>query len=158
MKKGILISIIIILIVVFLVYFSPILKGIYISGIFSCSVDESRIENEFGKYEVLFSTVNEYLIASNKETIYIPEENNNITEKDVLKAIKSLKRIGYYSIIKDNDAISYLRWAKLDEGRGLVYSINGNEPILQFSTKIEPLPEKNWYYYEEDFNEWRKTH
>ena len=157
MKKGILIYVIIILIVVFLVCFSPILQGIYISGIFNYPVDESRVENEFSKYEDLFSTVNEYLIASNKENIYIPEENNNITEKDVLKAIKGLKRVGYYSITKNNDAISYLRWAKLDEGRGLVYSINGDDPILQFLTKIEPLPENNWYYYEEDFNEWRKT-
>lgn len=51
---------------------------------------------------------------------------------------------------------SYFRSGqKKDSSRGIAYSIDGKEPKLQFLTKLEALPERNWYYYEEDFDEWK---
>lgn len=69
------------------------------------------------------------------------------------------KKCNYENITKDGDAISFLRWAGLESGAGIVYSIDGHTPdesSFDFLTKLEPLGEKNWYYYEEDYNEWKK--
>ena len=41
-------------------------------------------------------------------------------------------------------------------GAGIVYSIDGAEPSMQILTKLEALDKDNWYYYESDFNEWRR--
>ena len=41
-------------------------------------------------------------------------------------------------------------------GAGIVYTIDGIKPSLQFLTKLEKLDRNNWYYYEADFNEWKR--
>lgn len=69
------------------------------------------------------------------------------------------KKCNYENITKTGDAISFLRWSTLDSGTGIVYSIDGHTPdesSFDFLTKLEPLGEENWYYYEEDFNEWER--
>ena len=84
-------------------------------------------------------------------------ENGHLEIEDpkVRDAIKVLSRRGYRVISREDQTISFLRWSNLDNGRGIAYTIDGSEPILQFLTRVEPLPEPGWYYYEEDFNEWR---
>ena len=57
---------------------------------------------------------------------------------------------------RDRNTIYFQRWSNLDNGRGVAYSIDGSTPTLQFLTKLEPLSESNWYYYEEDYNEWKR--
>ena len=44
----------------------------------------------------------------------------------------------------------------MDNGGGIAYSIDNNKQVLQFLIKLEPLSIPQWYYYEEDFNEWKK--
>ena len=84
-----------------------------------------------------------------------------IEDAEVLDAIKRLfEQHGYESISKDGNTIEFHEWsALLDNSRGIAYSINGiDEPEITFGTKLEPLDEEGWYYYEADYNEWRKRH
>ena len=74
---------------------------------------------------------------------------------NIVEAINILKNKGYYVIAKYENTTHFQRWSNLDNGRGVAYSIDGSEPRLEFLTKLEKLPEHNWYYYEEDYNEWR---
>ena len=82
-----------------------------------------------------------------------------ISDVDVIDAVVSLFNNGYRTLSKRANAVVFLRWAGLDTGRGVVYSVNGQTPdetSLPFLTRIEPLATEGWYYYEEDFNEWRR--
>ena len=81
-----------------------------------------------------------------------------INDEKALRAIRVLFRRGFRSIEKRDNGISFLRWATLDHGRGIVYSIDGETPgeaAIHFLTEIEPLSEKGWYFYIDDFNQWR---
>lgn len=62
----------------------------------------------------------------------------------------------YQVINKHGNAISFQLNSTLDMGAGIVYSIDGAEPSMQILTKLEALDKDNWYYYESDFNEWRR--
>lgn len=171
MKKIIIISGIILVIIslIILLYASRfIIGGLFISGFFNPPINQKKMEKDFTKNQELILIVTEYLVNSKYNDIYIPDSMEEgymfvnteggdilINNSDVVKAIGELKKRGYSSISKHENTISFVRWAVLDNGRGVAYSINGNEPVLQFLTKLEPLPASNWYYYEEDFNEWK---
>lgn len=64
-------------------------------------------------------------------------------------------------ISKSGNSISFMTWSHIrDRGRGIAYSIDGNTPDnsgLTFLTHIEPLSEEGWYFYIEDFNEYRRS-
>jgi len=82
-----------------------------------------------------------------------------IEDQVVRSAIERLfNKRGYKSIDKIGNTIIFHKWTRLmDFGSGITYSMNGEDaPVLQFLTKLEPLSEKGWYYYEEDYNEWRE--
>lgn len=146
---------------------SIILLIIVITGC-SSAVNQSYGEKCFEKDKDYLFKVNEYLSGFGNETIiYLSDmgismkvdgEDFPIEEIAVSSELEKLSDLGYKSITKAGNYIAYLRWADLDSGRGIVYSVDGNTPDLQFLTKIEPLSEENWYYYEEDFNEWESTH
>lgn len=131
--------------------------SIFAYKILFSTVNQNTIENDLQKYKEDIITINNYLIDLSDKQVYISSENSvYLKNEQVAKSFVSLKQKGYKVITKNNNAISYLKWSKLDEGRGLVYSIDGEKPQLQFLTEIEALSEDKWYYYEEDFNEWRK--
>ena len=73
--------------------------------------------------------------------------------KELLHLFKDKK---YQVINKKGNAISFQLSSNLDMGAGVVYAIDGMEPTLQFLTKLERLDKDNWYYYEKDFNEWKR--
>lgn len=80
-------------------------------------------------------------------------DNDTETRNAVARLILERK---YKSVIKDKNYIKFLQWTWfMDEGRGVVYSIDGNEPEIQYVTLLEPLDRPGWYYYESDFNKWR---
>jgi hypothetical protein len=84
-----------------------------------------------------------------------------INDKDVVGALNVLFKQKYHIIGKSGNGISFLRWSNLDAGRGIVYSLDGSAPdesSLPFLTEIKPLSEEGWYFYVEDFNEWRRRH
>lgn len=81
-----------------------------------------------------------------------------VDDSQVVEAMDTLlKRKGYSLISKDGNTIHFQRSTRFrDFSSGIAYSIDGSEPLLLYLTKIEPLSKPNWYYYEEDFNEFRK--
>lgn len=132
-------------------------RPIMISGILIPKASYKSINRDFMEYQYDINIINEYLINLDVEQVCIYEiEDIKGSNIEAQHAFSVLKRIGYKMVEKDNNAINYLRSSSLNEGRGLVYSIDGSEPQLQFLTRIEPLSENGWYYYEENFNEWER--
>ena len=81
-----------------------------------------------------------------------------VENEEVVKSILFLFQQGYQRLDKSRGTIRFQRWSTLDAGSGMVYSINGttpNENIFPFLIKLEPLNENRWYFYIDDFNEWR---
>ena len=47
-------------------------------------------------------------------------------------------------------------WSRgMDFRSGIAYSINEEEPTIEYLTNLVPLSEAGWYFYEADYNEWR---
>lgn len=86
--------------------------------------------------------------------------NVKIEDDTVIDAIERLFTKWKYDVIeRSGNTISFQKWSNLDKGRGIAYSINGeDDPQLDFLTDLKALSKKGWYYYEEDYNEWRIQH
>ena len=160
-------SILIILICAMSIVIYKLICGLYIGGFFLPPIDQDKMERIFlGDREYLIRVKNYiadvdcddvYISATmNMGEIHISGENMQIEDDEVSESFEKLKKRGYRVISKDGNTINFLRWSNLDNGRGVAFSIDGSEPKLQFLTKLEPLSEPNWYYYEEDFNEWKR--
>ena len=80
----------------------------------------------------------------------------SISDADVVNAIVALRARGFRAIFRSESAVVFQRSTR---GRhfsnGLAYSIAGNEPELLFLTTLVPLDVNGWFYYEEDFREFR---
>lgn len=129
-----------------------------------------QTESDFEKNKESIFLVKDYLVNSGYDSVHIYKtmksgemsiggEITKIEDDELVKTINKLKKRGYSSMAKSGNGIRFVRWTGKDVGKGVVYSIDGHTPdeeTLQFLTKIEPLQEDGWYYYEEDYNEWRK--
>ena len=86
----------------------------------------------------------------------------DISDSNADKAIKTLFSAGCYSITKnvEENCISFSIWRRFrDFYAGVHYSLDGvNAPTEQYLTKQESLGPDRWYYFEEDYNEWRISH
>ena len=157
--SGFLLIISLIPVIVFLYLMAPPWQGI------------GQTVLDFQKNEDSIILVNDYLVQSEYEQISISDYNWNgsmyisghgyifIDDKEIVTAIRKLQRKGYSSIIKQGNGISFMRWTGRNVGKGIVCSTDGNIPgesAFNFLTKIEPLLKDGWYYYEEDFKEWKK--
>lgn len=152
------------LIVIWMIFL--VIGSLIIAGFFNPPIDKKKTEKIFMEDIHLLETVKDFLENSPYEDIYIHEtmekgemsvdgKRIKIENIAVVEAVDRLKKRGYQGFTKNGCTIDFQRWSNLDCGRGIAYSIDGSEPTLQFLTKIEPLSEPNWYYYECDFNEWR---
>lgn len=96
-------------------------------------------------------------ISFNQMNFYSTNYKKNIKDKRVLEAITRLFEDRRYSVIgKSGNTVYFQKWERgADLGVGIAYSLDEVEPVLQYLTKLEPLLEENWYFYEEDYNEWR---
>lgn len=126
-------------------------------------VGKEKAEHYFSRDKTDILIVTNYLEKSEHQVIYINDSdgsiyvgyNDKIDDEIVVKALERLfNKQGYQSIEKNNNTIHFLRWTRLmDFGSGFAYSINAeNKPVLPHLTKLEPLSEDGWYYYEEDYN------
>jgi len=133
-----------------------------------------RMEMSLRKNEMLFDNVIEYLIATGFDNITIWRTNVSrgnliemsvgfdrafVSDEDVTESIHLLFQRGYRIISRNEYVVKFQRWSNLDAGRGIVYSINGNTPredAMNFLVEILPLSQEGWYFYIEDFNEWRR--
>ena len=158
-KRIIILSTIIVIIVIVVAVFMRIISPL----------SQKEIKKDFVKNYNYIIIVTNYFINSEYDDIYINKTMGigimftstygdvYIDDTEVAKAIGILKLKGYSAIGKEGSTIYFQRSTRLmDFGNGVAYSIDGSEPQLQFLTKLEPLSKPNWYYYEEDFNEWKK--
>ena len=134
--------------------------------------DREQMEKYFKKDNADIMLITEFLIDSEHLEISISKNfqkegymfagvnlrDIKIEDEAVVKAVNRLfNRRGYRVIEKRYGTISFEKWAMFEKDRGIVYSINGkDEPTLPYLTKLEPLSKTGWYYYEEDYNEWRQ--
>lgn len=79
-----------------------------------------------------------------------------IQDQEVCYALKSILK-HYHFISKSGSTITLEQWNRFnDVGCGIACSIDGSSlPEIDFLTKIEQIPNTDWYYYIDDFNEWR---
>jgi len=113
----------------------------------------SSIEHDFLRYPT-FSGERDGMMSTGISAAYVEIENESVRD-----AMELLINQGYRVIMRDGNFIIFIRWSNMDNGRGIVYSIDGTFPdnsIFPFLTRLEPLPKSDWFYYEEDFNEFRK--
>lgn len=166
MRKSLKITMIIIIIAIVICVISVILNGLIIGGLFQPPIEKDEMKRLFYEdYEDLADVANflatiEYkniYISNTTESEMISASGENIVIKDeqIMHSINTLISRGYDVITKDNNTVSFQRWSNLDAGRGIAFSIDGTQPNFQFLTKLEKIRESNWYYYEEDFNEWK---
>lgn len=164
-KLNLLTKIVLIFLAVILVVI--ICGALFFYIVFPPPLSPKAMEKDFRKNQSDIILVMSYLAASEYTDIYITSNKPSgvmfvstvgdveIGNVEVTAAIDTLLRKGYKVIIRDKNTVSFQRSATLDYGSGVAYSIDGSEPQLQFLTKLQPLPEQNWYYYEEDFNKWK---
>jgi len=129
-----------------------------------------KTERDFIENQDNIVMVTKYLEGLEYETLYIAVGENStmfanldgyiaIDDPRIVNAINTLRQNGYRKILKRNNTISFDRSAPtLDFSSGVAYTMDENDPQLQFLTRFEPLSEPNWYYCEEDFNLWRERH
>lgn len=139
---------------------------IYIKVLFPSPISKSNMENEFLKNKDIIISVAKFLEKQEYSKIYITSTDDegemyasnanevfkpiNISNALIADNMTTLfKKYKYKVITKKNNGIYFQRWSNRDFGRGIVYSINGEDPQNEFITKLEPLSEINWYYYEE---------
>ena len=159
MKKAILKILIIICGVALLLIVQLIFVGLLISGSFSPPISKERMERIFiADYENL-SIARDYLIRRHGDVSFaisqIDKIDSSIGDIQAREAIHTLMQRRYRAVGKSGNTVYFLRWTALDRGRGIVYTIDGSEPELEFLIRLESLSKSSWYYYEEDFNEWR---
>jgi hypothetical protein len=123
-------------------------------------LSQKATAKDFAKNQDNILLVTRYLINCNDNSVYIntnSEEAASIEEPQVTDAINTLYGKGYRVINKNGNTIHFQRSTRLmDFESGIAYSIDGSEPRLTFLTKLVSLSESNWYYYEADFNEFKR--
>lgn len=157
----------VICIVLAIVVSSAFKIGFLSNGCHSYFVNKSHIAKCFDSdKKYLISTKNYLCNVEGDVVIYcsltfieltVNGKNFSIDDTGISKELTELQNSGYEVIVKSDNYVSFQKYSDLDSGIGIVYSIDGNRPNLQFLTELEALNEENWYYYEEDFNEWEQS-
>ena len=127
--------------------------------------DQSRIERIFYRDKEDLVLIVNYFVETGRSSIHFrradlhpsSQELRRITDDKVIEALTRLfNQRNYDVIVKDGNTIHFQVWSSLRIGVGIAYSINKyDEPILDFLTHIEPLSVSGWYFYEENYIEWR---
>ena len=145
---------------------------------------QEQVERHFARDYRLLAEMVQHLIDLGYERVHIREGggvasisgvgHTIIEDAGVVRTINRLRRRGYSSISRNNNIVYFLRSTRFRNlGNGVVYSIDGVKPNygvdprhllygsvemptqIMFLTRLEPLSKSNWFYYEEDFREWR---
>lgn len=102
------------------------------------------------------------LISRDNGLVFIDFTHQEIKNDAVREAIQSLWREGCTYIYKDNEyhAIAYTIWTRTIDGIscGFAYAIDQTQPPeLQYQTELVSLSIEGWYYYIENYEEWRQN-
>ena len=93
------------------------------------------------------------MFVNKTDTPYVPIDND-----EVIEALDLLRQRGFEHTLKYKDSVQFYRRSHSEIYYGIVYSMDGQAPddtVVQFLTKIEPLTEEGWYYFEGDYNRYR---
>lgn len=88
-----------------------------------------------------------------------PDGYIKIEDEEIVNILNKLFTKSYCGpIIKNTNSIIFQHWTRFRYADGgVVYSIDGTEPSLDYQSKLVPLKAKNWYYYESDYIEWKNN-
>lgn len=147
-----------------------LLIAIFLSGCVTQrqNIEKADVNEIFEKDYEQLHIVAEYLLSLDYTTIvirtsYSPMEvigdKIEVDNKEAEKAISYLFRNGYLYIARSNTTVYYERWKKASSYEfraGFAYTTSSNGNInIQYLMKKQELSPDGWYYYEEDYNEWR---
>ena len=81
-----------------------------------------------------------------------------IDDKTALDSLKKLLNTRKYIVIgKNENTVFFQKWNFLEKDRGIaVPTVKEDPPFVEFITKSEDLSEIGWYYYEADYEKYRK--
>ena len=139
------------------------------SGLGSEVPTVAEIQEIFVRDRELLLLIKDYFISTDDVELYIDEDcetaraglngSVHIDDATVVSALQQLKARGYRFFSKDGNTICFGIWARLqDVGCGIAFSMDGEAISVQYLTEAVPLSEDGWYYYVDDFNEWRTRH
>ena len=147
---------------VVVVYLVASIWGLVASGfaadVFNPRINHRRMERIFTNDYELLSTVVDYFLESGHTEIRISTNTEKgfisvggdrvaINDETVVDVIYVLQNRRYSVILMYGNTIRFQRWANLNSGRGIAFSIDGAEPSAAIITRTEPLSKSNWYYY-----------
>ncbi len=111
-----------------------------------------------------------YLCALEDESVYIvkpfwrlatgPREFKDIEDREIKFAVFLLYAKGYDRIGKNSDQTVYFqKWYDgFERYRGYAFSCDGSgDLVIEYLVDQKEMPKPNWYYYHEDYNQWRTT-
>lgn len=83
-------------------------------------------------------------------------------DSEVKEIVRKLFRRGYMNIIKNDTSIVFERWKRpfsYEFRAGFAFNFRGTDWVdVDFRINQQELEKDDWYYYEEDYNEYRITH
>lgn len=142
-----------------------------LSGTCGCAVLErnppfvSEVQAIFERDKESLLLVTDYFINAGYTDLYINDDCEtaladldkiHINDAATISAFKQLRSKGYEFFSKKGNTISFGIWSRFrDVGCGIAYSIDGAEISVEYMAESAPLSEDGWYYYVDDFNEWR---
>lgn len=148
------------------------LSAILLAGTCGCSAFRNEvptvpeIQEIFDRDRDLLLLIKDYFINADYAELYIDEDcetaraglndSVHIDDVTVVSALQHLKERGYRFFSKRGNTICFGIWARFrDVGCGIAFSMDGEAISVQYLTEAVPLSEDGWYYYVDDFNEWR---
>lgn len=147
------------LILVFIIMSVYLFPALFIGGAFEPPMTPKIAQRDYNKYKEEFNVVAQYISNNNIRDFYINANDDiDISDESAYKALSSLIKAGYSPIGIEENTLYFQKYATLDCGKGIMYSIDGELPYMQFLTDTKGLSTEDWYYYEDDFNKWRAEH
>lgn len=117
-----------------------------------------EMEKVFHEYREEFQIITAFVLTQEGfDSIYSGQDLKSAPE-NIQKADGVLrKQAGCNSIHRSGNTVTFILWTRFtDAGCGIAYTTESSpEPDMTFLTQIEPLSEDGWYYYVEDYSEWR---
>lgn len=150
--------------IVFSVIIISVLMAAWLSNPPSVASVESRFEDNYNDIQVVVefmanSSCSSIIIKGNDGTMRADLATVTIDNISVCDAVERLlgPNGAYHSISKRGSTVTIRQWRGLtDIGCGIAYSINETStPSVEYATELEPLSRAGWYYYVDDYNEWR---
>lgn len=128
-----------------------------------CAVTEppapEQMEDTFQKYREEIQIITDYLLTQEQPfSIY---DSNEVLPENISQAVKTLMRqAGCSSIHYNESAVHFVLWTRFtDAGCGIAYSevetLQFLEEDFPYLTQEQSLSEQNWFYYVEDYAQWR---